>query len=143
MSATQEWRAPTYDVIRARSSDAVNRKIDRLTLGALAEADRPARIRDRLAELDREWHLDRALMALFSMVGSVTASKTMLSLRSTGRLSGWGVLFWTQMAFLLHHAVRGWCPPVFVLRRLGFRSAAEISAERVALEKQLAVGEVG
>ncbi len=38
-------------------------------------------------------------------------------------------------------AVRGWCPPVSVLRRLGFRSDKEIAAERVALEKRLAVSQ--
>ena len=48
-------------------------------------------------------------------------------------MGGWGLLFWTQMGFLVHHAVKGWCPPLPVFRRLGFRSAQEISAERVAL----------
>ena len=35
--------------------------------------------------------------------------------------------------FLLQHAVQGWCPPVPVLRRLGFRTPNEIDAERFAL----------
>jgi hypothetical protein len=37
-------------------------------------------------------------------------------------------------AFLLLHAVQGWCPPLPVLRRLGFRTAAEIAYERYALK---------
>ena len=36
--------------------------------------------------------------------------------------------------FLLQHAVQGWCPPVPVFRRLGFRTANEIDAERYALK---------
>jgi hypothetical protein len=36
--------------------------------------------------------------------------------------------------FLLQHAVQGWCPPLSVFRRLGFRTAAEIDHERYALK---------
>jgi hypothetical protein len=37
-------------------------------------------------------------------------------------------------AFLLQHALQGWCPPVPVFRRLGVRTAAEIDRERYALK---------
>jgi hypothetical protein len=37
-------------------------------------------------------------------------------------------------AFLFQHAVQGWCPPVPILRRLGFRTAQEIEQERNALK---------
>ena len=37
-------------------------------------------------------------------------------------------------AFLLQHAVQGWCPPVPVFRRLGVRTAGEIDRERYALK---------
>ncbi|MDQ3337340.1 MAG: hypothetical protein M4D80_19435 [Myxococcota bacterium] len=89
--------------------------------------DDPHAIRRRLWALDREWPLDRALLALFSVLGSFTASKKRLR-----------PVFWLQMAFLFHHAIRGWCPPVSVLRRIGFRTEKEIGAERTALEKRLA-----
>jgi hypothetical protein len=46
-------------------------------------------------------------------------------------------MFFTQMGFLANHAIRRWCPPMPVLRRLGFRSDHEISAERVALTRRL------
>jgi hypothetical protein len=36
--------------------------------------------------------------------------------------------------FLFQHAIEGWCPPVPILRRLGFRTAREIDIERVALK---------
>ncbi|MGZ8329614.1 MAG: hypothetical protein ACXWVA_00985 [Rhodoplanes sp.] len=38
------------------------------------------------------------------------------------------------MGFLLQHAVQGWCPPLSILRRLGFRTAKEIERERNALK---------
>lgn len=36
--------------------------------------------------------------------------------------------------FLLQHAVQGWCPPVPILRKLGFRTSYEIEEERRALK---------
>ena len=36
--------------------------------------------------------------------------------------------------FLFQHAVQGWCPPVPILRRLGFRTVYEIEQERQALK---------
>ncbi len=36
--------------------------------------------------------------------------------------------------FLFQHAVQGWCPPVPLFRRLGFRTAREIDHERYALK---------
>jgi hypothetical protein len=35
---------------------------------------------------------------------------------------------------LFQHAVQGWCPPVPLLRRLGYRTSREIDIERVALK---------
>ena len=94
--------------------------------------------RARLSELDREWNVDRALMLNFALVGGLSASLAMRSLKRTGRLGGWGAMFFTQIAFLAHHAIRSWCPPMPLFRRLGYRSSAEICAERVALEQRLA-----
>ena len=37
-------------------------------------------------------------------------------------------------AFLFQHAVQGWCPPVLILRRLGFRTAREIETKRTAFK---------
>ena len=133
-----QFQPPTNDLIRERTAASTNHKIDQQTRGAIAEVeDSPELIRQRLAELDREWHLDRALMANFAIAGALTGGLAMRSLRRTGKLGGWGKLFWVQMGFLLHHAVRGWCPPMPVFRRLGFRSAREIEAERCALEHRM------
>ena len=39
--------------------------------------------------------------------------------------------------FLFQHAVQGWCPPVPILRKLGFRTVYEIEKERHALKALL------
>jgi hypothetical protein len=130
---------PETDPIRRHTSVAANRRIDRATRGALLEtAHSREKIAQRLVELDREWTVDRALMMNFAIVGGLSASMTMRRLVRDGKLGGWGLLFWTQMAFLAHHAIRRWCPPLPVFRRLGFRSEQEISDERTALMAQLA-----
>ena len=134
----QEWQAPTNDGIRNHSSSASNQRIDRETKGTLDVVGHdPDRIRARLAELDREWDIDRALMLNFAVLGGLSASMTMRSIFRRRKLGGWGALFTTQMAFLAHHAIRRWCPPMPVFRRLGFRSDREINAERLALQRRL------
>ena len=46
----------------------------------------------------------------------------------------WLVLTGAVLGFLFQHAVSGWCPPVPVLRRLGFRTRGEIDREKFALK---------
>lgn len=135
----QLWQPPKNDRIRERTSEESNRRIDLQTRAAIAEAlESREGILARLAELDREWNVDRALMLNFAISGSVSASLAMWDLRRRGRLGGWGLVFFSQLGFLAYHAIRSWCPPLPVFRRLGFRSSREICAERVLLEKQLA-----
>lgn len=124
------------DRIRFHTSEASNRRIDRETRGAIAQATRsPAALVTRLEELDREWTVDRAVMLNFGITSAITGYLAMRDLRRTGQIGGWAALFFAQLGFLINHAVRGWCPPLPILRRLGFRSGQEISAERVALHQ--------
>ncbi len=46
----------------------------------------------------------------------------------------WLLLPFGVAAFLLQHALQGWCPPVDIFRRLGIRTTREINDERVALK---------
>jgi hypothetical protein len=55
----------------------------------------------------------------------------MATLRGNNR---WLVLPMAVTGFLLQHAIQGWCPPVPVLRRLGFGTFYEIEEERQALK---------
>jgi hypothetical protein len=132
-------RPPENDLIRRRSAAGNNERIDRETRDSIDEvADSSELVRKRLGELDREWSVDRALQLSFAVANGLSGGMTMRSLLRTKRFGVWGALFGAQVAFLAHQALRGWCPPLPLLRRLGFRSAREICAERCVLEKRLA-----
>jgi hypothetical protein len=138
MQELSSWQAPKHDEIRRHSSSKVNRKIDQETREAIDQVgDSPSKIRARLDELDREWDIDRALMVNFAVLASVSSSMAMRTLYKHRRLGGWAAMFGVQMGFLAYHAIRRWCPPMPVFRRLGFRSDHEIAAERAALAKRL------
>lgn len=82
----------------------------------------------RLQELDEEWDIERAIEANAAAVSLVGLTFGLL-----GR-SRWFLLPAAVSGFLLQHAVQGWCPPIPVLRRLGFRTSFEIEQERQALK---------
>jgi len=138
-------RAFNGDRVREHTAPKVNERIDRTTEGSVDAciSNGPEAIRQRLAELDHEWDVDRALMVNFAVVGGAAfsvglaryASTPMLARRRTGFLSFFG----TQLGFLLLHGVVGWCPPASLFRRLGFRTQREIEAERSALCNALAL----
>jgi hypothetical protein len=85
-------------------------------------------INRRLAELDREWDIERALEA-----NAATVSLIGLTLGRTVDQK-WFLLPTVVAGFLLQHAVQGWCPPLPVFRRLGVRTRTEIDYERYALK---------
>jgi hypothetical protein len=57
-----------------------------------------------------------------------------------GYLLGWRINRWWRWmplivgVFLLQHSTQGWCPPLGLWRRLGFRTSTEIHAEEMALK---------
>jgi hypothetical protein len=114
--------------VASNTDPDVNARIRRQTEMSLAyHAAHPERIERRLLELDREWDVERALEA-----GSATLSLAGLTL-ALGVNRRWLLLPLAVQAFFLQHAVQGWCPPVPVFRRLGFRTPLEIDEERCAL----------
>jgi hypothetical protein len=117
-----------YDRVRAHASPVVNTLIDRQIDGNIVRAQRdPEFAAQRLAELEREWDLDRTIMLGFAAAGTVAL---VLGLRRDWR---WRFPLGAQIAFLALHSVIGWCPPAVILRRLGFRTRQEIESERFAL----------
>jgi hypothetical protein len=91
-------------------------------------AVRPAEIARRLRELDQEWDIERAIEANAAVIGLTGA------LLAARRGRGWLALPALVGGFLFQHAIQGWCPPVPILRRLGFRTSYEIDEERQALK---------
>jgi hypothetical protein len=121
-------RANGYDRVRAHASEVVNARLDRVTAANLDRgAEEPEFARQRLAEIEHEWDLDRAIMVWFAAMGAAALN---LGLRRDRR---WRFPLSAQIAFLLLHSFVGWCPPASLLRRLGFRTRQEIEAERTGL----------
>jgi hypothetical protein len=111
----------------------VNQEIAERTRRSIAyHAEHRERIPQRLAELDREWDIERALAT-----GSSCLSLAGLSLGVAG-YRRWLALPLAVQAFYLQHTLQGWCPPLPLLRRLGFRTPGEIEEERAELEALLA-----
>jgi hypothetical protein len=115
--------------VPAHTTDTVNAKIMREMAERIAAlARRPSSIPARLRELDKEWDIER-------MIEANAATLALL-----GTLLGffahpyWLILPALVTVFLLQHALQGWCPPVPILRRLGFRAVYEIEQERHALK---------
>jgi hypothetical protein len=85
-------------------------------------------IDQRLAELDREWDIERTLEANAATVAAVGAGLALLVDRR------FALIPLVVGGFLLQHAVQGWCPPLPVFRRMGVRTQTEIDHERYALK---------
>ena len=119
----------TADRVPTSTSEDVNEQIRREIGDRLwYYADRPDEIDDRLAELEREWDVERTLEANASALVLVGLG---LGVRVDRRALALPAVV---AAFLFQHALQGWCPPVALLRRLGVRTRREIEAERYALE---------
>jgi hypothetical protein len=119
----------TMGRVPAHTPDEINQRIQHeIERSVCYCAEHPHLIEQRLEELDQEWDIERVLEAnassiiLLGLGLATTVDRRFLWLPA-------GVA-----AFLLQHAVQGWCPPVTMFRRFGFRTAAEIDQERYALK---------
>lgn len=121
--------ADTATRVTANTDPEVNRRIRDEMRARVADLSKqgPDAIEVRLAALDREWDVERCLET-----GAASLSLVGLALGATVNRK-WFALPAGVAAFLLQHAVQGWCPPLPVFRRLGVRTADEINEERVAL----------
>jgi hypothetical protein len=135
-SAKQTFNGAIGDRVREHTAPIVNRRIDLHTQASVADCTRRGRdaILQRLAELDYEWDVDRALMANFAVAGGAAFLIGITRYAQTPpwlpKRKGFLYLLSAQLGFLLVHATVGWCPPASLFRRLGFRTAREIEAER-------------
>ncbi len=123
------WFASTRSRVRSNTVERINQQIDAaIDRNIRYFAQHPDEIDKRLADLDEEWDVERA----------IEASAAVAALGGFGFALGGDRRFlvvpFMVAVFLLQHAVQGWCPPVPMLRRLGFRTADEINRERAALK---------
>lgn len=88
-------------------------------------------IERRINHLDQEWDTERVLelnmasIALVSSLLGLTVNKK------------WMYLSGAVSAFMLQHAIQGWCPPLPLIRKLGVRTIDEINLEKQALQNLL------
>ena len=120
----------TRERVRQNTAEEINQRIRQRTERNVMQCIQagPEAVDGRLEELDEEWDIERCLETMaptFSLLG--------LALGVT-RARKWLVLPAVVQTFFLQHALQGWCPPVPMLRRLGFRTADEINEERYALK---------
>ena len=106
---------PTARRVAWNTSGKVNADIRGRTLKNMERAIDSGDLDGAIRRMDREWDTERVLE-------TNAACLLLLSL-------GLGVA-----AFLLQHALQGWCPPLPVIRVLGVRTAGEIGVERTALK---------
>jgi hypothetical protein len=118
------------DRVRANTAPEVNQRIDQQIERNVRHytGQTKEEIYRRIQELEREWDIERILETLapsFSLAGIVLGSTVD---------KRWFLFSTAVLSFLLWHAVRGWCPPLPVLRSLGIRTREEIERERYALK---------
>lgn len=122
---------PTQQRVPLQTDESINLKIQdeiRRNIEYYSKCS-PLLIDRRLRELEEEWDIERTLE--FNAAALATGS-ILLGLAGRKR---WLLLAGTVTAFLGQHALQGWCPPVPLFRRLGFRTAREIDQERHALKE--------
>ena len=127
--ATPTMVATTRRRVRRNTAQSINQRVD-------SQIERNIRyfsvhrgdIARRLTELDEEWDIERMIEA---NAAAIAFTGAMLSVTNDRRFLA---LPLAVTAFLFQHALQGWCPPVPILRRLGFRTADEINRERYALK---------
>ncbi|NUN05361.1 MAG: hypothetical protein HUU57_06340 [Bdellovibrio sp.] len=119
----------TGERVPLNTTQYVNEKIFQKTIDRLNEIGFDGeKIEQRLKEIEAEWDVERAIEA-----NAALATLATLGLALAGDKK-WLVATATIAGFLLQHSLQGWCPPLPVLRRLGFRTQREIDDERMVLK---------
>ena len=106
--------------------DSIMREIE---LSIAFHREHPEQIGRRLAELDREWDIDRVMEAASSGLTLFGVLRGLLGSRR------WLLLAGVVQGFCMQHSVQGTCLPMGVARRFGLRTQDEIELERLALKE--------
>jgi hypothetical protein len=130
LEASEPESPAPADRVRANTKPQINESIDRALEQRIRFYATQTRetISARIAELDREWDVERTLEANAS---SIILGSFVLGAAVSRK---WLLLPVVVSGFLLQHAVQGWCPPLPILRSRGVRTRSEIEQERCALK---------
>jgi hypothetical protein len=126
--ASEDQMLSTKDRVPSNTAAQLNRRVQAEILNRVRYySGNRSEIPKRLRELENEWDIERAIEAN-------AATLALLGVVLGARNRRWLTLPMLVSGFLLQHAVQGWCPPVPILRQLGFRTSYEIEEERQALK---------
>ncbi len=137
-----------HDRVREHTAAVVNDKLDAKMRASIEDCISQGKdaVSARLQRLEQEWDIDRALFVKFAVVGGAAFLAGMYRYSHSGpirgRRKGMLYLLGSQLGFLFLHGTVGWCPPVPVFRRLGFRTTKEIETEKAVLRQILASDEL-
>ena len=116
--------------VAAYTNSEVNDMIRSHTLEVLEDYEdaEEEELSKRISQLNSEWDMERFTEA------KAAACIMGCSLLGMSKKKFWS--FFTLLAgtFLLQHALLGWCPSTPLMRKMGIRTAEEISQEKMVLK---------
>ncbi len=118
------------DRVRRNTAEKINEDIDKKLQESIAfyKGKDRAEISKRIEALEREWDIERVLEVNMSTVALTGVGLSAFLNRK------WLILPGIVLAFFAQHAIQGWCPPLPLFRKLGYRTKAEIDKEKYALK---------
>lgn len=122
---------PTTIKVKLNTDDGINNEIERKTAHNINKYDRKTEeeIGRRIKELNYEWDTERVLELNFASIVLISSLLGLLGNKKWMALSG------ITSVFMIQHSLQGWCPPLPIIRRIGIRTAEEITKEKDALRK--------
>jgi hypothetical protein len=116
--------------VRSSTSRSRNEKIDEEIISNISHYGEQSTdaIESRIKELDKKWDIERTLELNAGLLGLAGA---VLALTVDKR---WAILPAVVTAFLVQHAIQGWCPPLPLFRLLGIKTRPELDREKYALK---------
>jgi len=119
----------TFERVEVNTSQATRDKFDRMLTANISRFIHagPAEIENRLAELDREWNVERLIEVEAPLMIGLGV---VLGLAHSPK---WFGLSAFAAGMVILHGVQGWYPLLPVFQSLGFRSENDIEQERNAL----------
>jgi hypothetical protein len=123
------FRLPETDKIRSVFSYEVNRKIDREIEENIRKYTYQGsyEINQRIKELEEEWDIERILHLNL-------AGLALLGIGLSFKNKNWLFFSGTMISFVAFNVIKGWAPPLILLRKLGYRTRKEIDCELYAMK---------
>lgn len=116
--------------VRRNTSEEKNLEVDEMTFENIKRFANKSNdeISRRIKQLDDEWDVERVLG--LNMSGLAISGLVLAGLVNRR----WLALPAVVLGFFAQHSIKGWCPPLTVLRSMNIRTRNEIAQEKHALK---------